>query len=208
MPTDNKSQDKQALYQDHIKTVRQLWSLLAQTARGSAASIVEGFVEGNTDGCAAWMELERLYGGRAQDKRPMQLLPLEGRLRYLSSSSEEEASGLVIKLYTISMELETLGDREPGTTKREALLIGIRGAQTQAFFPLATQADATYGHVERAVVSSWSCLTSGAEICEVPVSFRARTNRRKTHRKVRTEPVCLLYQARSPPQGISGVSQG
>ena len=60
---------------------------------GSAATIVarcEHDVNPDGDGREAWLELERMYGGRAHDERPAKLRALERRLRDLQCNFYDE----------------------------------------------------------------------------------------------------------------------
>ena len=55
------------------KKNQDLWFLLAQATKGAAAMLVMRFEEPRPDGRGAWLELERVYGGRAEDEKAAQL---------------------------------------------------------------------------------------------------------------------------------------
>ena len=55
--------------------------MLAQATKGAAAIVVMRFEEPTPNGRGAWLELEKVYGGRAADERSAQLLKLEAKAR-------------------------------------------------------------------------------------------------------------------------------
>ena len=58
--------DQLRAYEKHQFNIQPLWLLLAQAAKGSAAAIVARCEHGGSpDGRKAWLEMERIYGGRA-----------------------------------------------------------------------------------------------------------------------------------------------
>ncbi len=64
-------------YIAYKESSQQLWFTLAGCTRGSAALVLmkhESPLGNPPDGRAAWLELENLYGGKARDERPAQLL--------------------------------------------------------------------------------------------------------------------------------------
>ena len=151
--------------------------LLAQATRASAAIIAARCKHGgNPDGGAAWLELKRIYGGRVQDERPVQLLALERRLRDLQCNSSEESADFMMKLDTIWDEVEALGKTKADETKRAALLLRIEEALPQVFIQLTTQPGMAYDELERAVVASSTDLTSDVERLDIPVAFQSRTD--------------------------------
>ena len=92
------SPEERRRYQDHLRNNQALWFLLLQATRGSAASIVGRYENGgNPNGREAWRELERLYGGREADERPVQHMTLEGKLRDMRCNSPEESSEFTMK---------------------------------------------------------------------------------------------------------------
>ena len=150
-----KRQDQRRAYETHQRNVQSLWFLLAQATKGSAAAIVARCEHGgNPDGREAWLEMERIYGGRAQDERPVQLLALERRLRDLQCNSAEESADFMVKLDTVWGEFGALGNAKTEETKGAALLLGIKEALPQVFIQLTTQPGMTYDELKRAVVAS------------------------------------------------------
>jgi hypothetical protein len=69
------------------KKNQELWFLLAQATKGAAAMLVMRYEEPLPAGRDAWLELERVYGGRAEDEKAAQLLQLEAKLRRLTCES-------------------------------------------------------------------------------------------------------------------------
>ena len=101
-PTGTTTLDERRAYETYQRNIKCLWFLLAQATKGSAAAIVARCGHGgNPDGREAWLEVERIYGGRAQDGRPVQQLVLERRLRHLRYNSVEESADIMVKLDTI-----------------------------------------------------------------------------------------------------------
>ena len=73
------SDSTQAAAADFGKKNQELWFLLAQATKGAAAMLVMRFEQPTPDGRSAWLELERVYGGRAEDEKAAQLLKLEAK---------------------------------------------------------------------------------------------------------------------------------
>src|SRR6478736_883804 len=69
---------------EFAKKNQDLWFLLAQATKGAAAMLVMRFEEPSPDGRRAWLELERVYGGKAEDEKAAQLLRLEAKARRLT----------------------------------------------------------------------------------------------------------------------------
>ena len=179
-PTATTTADQRRAYETHQRNTQSLWFLLAQATRGSASAIVARCEHsGNPDGREAWQELEQMYGGRAQDERPVQLLTLERRLRDLQCNSAEESGDFIVKLDTIWGEFEALGNAKADETKRAALLLGIKEALPQVFIQLTTQPGMTYDELKRAVVASSTYLTSDFERRDEAVAFQSRTDGNK-----------------------------
>ena len=126
-----------------------MWFLLAQAARRSAEQ-PSGLCEHrrNTDAREAWLELERVYGGRAQTERPVQLLVLERTLRDLQRNSAAESSDVMVKLDTVWREFHALGNVKAEEIRKAALLRGIKGALPHVFIQLTTQAGTTHDELK------------------------------------------------------------
>ena len=77
IPTATSNDDVRRRYAEHTTKIQSLWFPLAQATRGSAALVVMRFEHnGNPNGREAWIELERIYGGKEIDERPAQILAL------------------------------------------------------------------------------------------------------------------------------------
>ena len=175
VPDATTTADERRAYETHRRNTQSLWFLLAQATRGSAAAIVARCEHGgNPDGTEAWLEMERIYGGRARDERPMQLLALERRLQELQCYSAEEAADFMVKLDTIWGEFEALGNAKAEETKRAALIIGIKEALPQVFIQLTTQPSMTYDELKRAVIASSTYLASDVERRGEAVAFQSK----------------------------------
>ena len=74
-----------------------------------------------------------MYGGRAQDERPVQLRALERRLEDLQCNSAEESADFMVKLDTIWGKIEALRNAKAEKTSRAALLLGIEETLPQVF---------------------------------------------------------------------------
>ncbi|CAN0511716.1 unnamed protein product, partial [Discosporangium mesarthrocarpum] len=118
---------------------------LGQATRGSAAVVVMKHERnGSPDGRAAWLELERVYGGRAEVQRSMQLISLEMKLREMYCSSAEDAGDFVIQLDHVWAEFKQLEAPKENHAKVGALVIGIKDSMPQVFAQLSTQPDLSY----------------------------------------------------------------
>lgn len=90
--------------------------------------------DGNPNGKESWLEMERIYGGRARDELPAQLLGLKRRLWDLLCISAEEPVVLKVSLDTVQGEFEALGEiARAEETKRATLLLGIKEALHPVF---------------------------------------------------------------------------
>ena len=127
------------------------------------------------DGREAWLQLERMNGGRAQDERPVQQRALGRRLRDLQCNSAEESEDFMVKLDTIWGAFEAFGNAKAEEAKRVALPLGIKEALPQVFIQLTTQPGITYDELKRAVVAS-TYLTSDMDRRDEAVAFQSRTD--------------------------------
>ena len=129
--------------------MQSLWFFRAQATKGSAAAIVARCEHGgNPDGREAWLGMERIYGGREQDERRVQLLSLERPLRDLQYNSAEEPEHFVVKLDIIWGEFEALRNAKADETKRADLSLGIKKALPKVFIQLTTQPGMTFVSLE------------------------------------------------------------
>ena len=116
-----------------------------------------------------------MYGGRAQDKRPVELLAVEQRLQDLQCNSAEESADLM-KLAIIWGEFEVLRNAKAEETKRAARRLEIKEALPQAFIQLTTQPGMTYDELKRAVAASSTYLTSDMEGRDEDAALQSRTD--------------------------------
>ena len=84
--------------------------------------------DGRPDGREAWIELERIYGGKEIDERPSQILALDGKLREARCSSVSDTPDFIVRLDRMWVEFESLGDPRSDYVKRAAILFVIRDA--------------------------------------------------------------------------------
>ena len=141
----------------------ELWFLLATATKGAAASVVMRFEQPTPNGRGAWLELERIWGGRAEDERAAQLLKLEGKARRLTCESAGGLQALLIAMYQLWSDLEALGEERSDAAKRAAILEAIRESYPHLFAQLASQPDTKYEQVRRGIISAASFEAIGTE---------------------------------------------
>ena len=99
VPTNTSTDEVRRRNQERSTKIQSLWFLLAQATRGSAALVVKRFEHnGQLDGREAWIELERIYGGKEIDERPAQILALDGKLREARCSSVSDIPDFIVRL--------------------------------------------------------------------------------------------------------------
>jgi hypothetical protein len=141
---------------DFRKKNQDLWFLLAQATKGSAAMVVMRFEEPQPDGRKAWQELERIYGGKAEDEQEAQLLMLERKVRRLTCQSAGGLQQMFIQMEQLWAELEMLGETISKSTKRATVLAGIQASHPQLFSQLVTQRGLNYEQLKSAIISAAS----------------------------------------------------
>ena len=123
--------------------------LLAQATRGSASAIVARREHyGNLDGWEAWLELERIYGGRGQDEQPVQLLALERRLRNIHCNSAEKSEAFIVKLDTIWGEFKAVGNVKADETKMGCPATRDQDSATRSLCPAHNPTKYVVGRTE------------------------------------------------------------
>jgi len=143
-------------YKEFEKKNQELWFLLAQTTKGAAAMLVMRFELPNPNGRDAWLELERVYGGRAEDEKAAQLLQLEAKLRRLTCETAGGLQQMLIQMEQLWSDLELLGEVKSKAAKRAALLEAIREPYPHLFAQLAIQGNLDYEMLKRSIISAAS----------------------------------------------------
>ena len=163
---------------EYTKKNQELWFLLAQATKGAAAIVVMRFEEPMPNGRGAWLELEKVYGGRAADERSAQLLKLEAKARRLTCESAGGLQQLLIQMEQLWADLAVLGEQKSESAKRATLLEAIRESYPSLFAQFAIQPDMEYDKIRRAVISAASFEQVDTEAKQQSLAFnvKARSN--------------------------------
>lgn len=76
---------------------------------------------GHPSGRKAWVELERMYGGKYIDERPAQILAHDGKIRAARRSSLPDIPDFIARLNRMWLGFEPLGDPRSACEERAAL---------------------------------------------------------------------------------------
>ncbi len=177
------------------KKNQELWFLLAQATKGAAAMLVMRFEEPTPDGRSAWLELERVYGGRAEDERAAQLLKLEAKARRLTCESAGGLQQMLIQMEQLWSDLETLGEIKSKSAKRATLLEAIRESYPHLFAQLAIQSNLDYEMLKRAIISAASFEQFESEEKQSSLALNAQGRKQAPTRSSRASNASTRLQA-------------
>lgn len=76
----------------------------------------------------AWIELQKIYGGKEIKEWPKQLHAFDGKVREARCSGGSDIPDFLVRLDGMWIEFGFLGDPTSDYVKRAALLFGVRNA--------------------------------------------------------------------------------